>query len=237
MHRIGDKNDSSLVSKVCARLAAMMRSPAFASTDKLPPERILAEQLGVSRTVMREATKRLESQGLLEIRHGSGIRIVNQLHRPVCGSLSLAIPTPQERLRQLNEARLLVEPEIARQAAARRRNAHLNALAKSQADLHEALDTLDAVEADIAFHRALADAAGNEVFKLMLESMAELGRVSRRSTIGTVGKEKAYSQHSRILLAVEAGAGEVAAKEMRAHLRHACADLCKTTKTKTTKTK
>ena len=63
MHRVGDKNDSSLVSKVCARLAAMMRSPAFASTDKLPPERILAEQLGVSRTVMREATKRLESQG------------------------------------------------------------------------------------------------------------------------------------------------------------------------------
>ena len=232
MHWIGGKNESSLVSKVCARLAAMMRSPAFTSTDKLPPERILAERLGVSRTVMREATKRLESQGLLEIRHGSGIRIVNQLHRPVCGSLSLAMPAPQERLRQLNEARLLVEPEIARQAAARRRNAHLNALAKSQADLHEALDTLDAVEADIAFHRALADAAGNEVLKLMLESMAELGRVSRRSTIGTVGKEKAYSQHAKILLAVEAGDGDVAAKEMRAHLRNAYADLCKTTKTK-----
>ena len=232
MHWIGGKNESSLVSKVCARLAAMMRSPAFTLTDKLPPERILAEQLGVSRTVMREATKRLESQGLLEIRHGSGIRIVNQLHRPVCGSLSLAMPTPQERLRQLNEARLLVEPEIARQAAERRRSAHLKALAKSQSDLHEALDTLDAVEADIAFHRALADAAGNEVLKLMLESRAELGRVSRRSTIGTVGKEKAYSQHARILLAVEAGDGDFAAKEMRAHLRHAYADLCKTTKTK-----
>jgi GntR family transcriptional repressor for pyruvate dehydrogenase complex len=236
MHRFGANNDSSLVSKVCTRLAAMMRSPAFTATDKLPPERILAQKLGVSRTVMREATKRLESQGLLEIRHGSGIRIVNELHRPVCGSLSLAMPAPQERLRQLNEARLLVEPEIARQAAERRSNAHLRALAKSQSDLfnalNNALNTLDAVEADIAFHRALADAAGNEVFKLMLESMAELGRVSRRSTIGTVGKEKAYSQHARILLAVEAGDGDVAAKEMRAHLRHAYADLCKTTKTK-----
>ena len=232
MHRIGANNDSSLVSKVCTRLAAMMRSPAFTATDRLPPERILAQKLGVSRTVMREATKRLESQGLLEIRHGSGIRIVNQLHRPVCGSLSLAMPAPQERLHQLNEARLLVEPEIARQAAERRRNTHLKALAKSQSELHEALDTLDAVEADIAFHRALADAAGNEVLKLMLESMAELGRVSRRSTIGTVGKEKAYSQHARILLAVEARDGDVAAKEMRAHLRHAYADLCKTTKTK-----
>jgi DNA-binding FadR family transcriptional regulator len=198
MHRFGANNDSSLVSKVCTRLAAMMRSPAFTATDKLPPERILAQKLGVSRTVMREATKRLESQGLLEIRHGSGIRIVNELHRPVCGSLSLAMPAPQERLRQLNEARLLVEPEIARQAAERRSNAHLRALAKSQSDLfnalNNALNTLDAV--------------------------------------GTVGKEKAYSQHARILLAVEAGDGDVAAKEMRAHLRHAYADLCKTTKTK-----
>lgn len=232
MHRIGSKNDSSLVSKVCARLAVMMRSRAFTATDKLPPERILAEQLGVSRTVMREATKRLESQGLLEIRHGSGIRIVNQLHRPVCGSLSLAMPAPQERLRQLNEARLLVEPEVARQAAERRRNAHLKALAKSQSDLFNALNTFDAVEADIAFHRALADAARNEVFKLMIESMAELGRVSRRSTIGTVGKHKAHSQHFRILAAVEAGDSDAAAKEMRAHLRHACADLREATKSK-----
>ena len=74
----------------------------------------------MSRTVMREATKRLESQGLLEIRHGSGTWVVNQLHKPVCGSLSLAMPKCKERLRQLNEARLLVEPEIARQAAQKR---------------------------------------------------------------------------------------------------------------------
>lgn len=203
----------------------MLRGTAQGQANRLPPERLLAEQLGVSRTVMREATKRLESQGLLEIRHGSGTWVVNQLHKPVCGSLSLAMPKLKERLRQLNEARLLVEPEIARQAATRRRKSHLALLGECQQTLFDSSNTKAAVEADIAFHRALADAAGNEVFKLMLESIAELGRASRSATIGCVGKEKAHTQHASILAAVEAGDAEAAAKTMRAHLRHAGNDL------------
>lgn len=225
MRRSSEKGDSTLVSKVCTRLAGMLQGAAQSDVGRLPPERMLAEQLGVSRTVMREATKRLESQGLLEIRHGSGIWAVNQLHKPVCGSLSLAMPKLKERLRQLNEARLLVEPEIARQAAARRRKSHLAALGKCQEALFASLNTSTAVENDIAFHRALAEAAGNEVFKLMLESIAELGRASRMATIGSVGKEKAHTQHARILVAIEAGDGEAASKAMRAHLRHAGSDL------------
>ena len=225
MHRLRDRSESTLVSKVCTRLAGMLQDVAQSDAGRLPPERLLAQQLGVSRTVMREATKRLESQGLLEIRHGSGTWVINQLHKPVCGSLSLAMPKLKERLRQLNEARLLVEPEIARQAAARRRKSHLAVLAKCQQALSDSSNTSAAVEADIAFHRALADAAGNEVFKLMLESIAELGRESRIATIGSVGREKAHTQHARILAAVEAGDAEVASKAMRAHLRHAGNDL------------
>lgn len=225
MNQLRDRSQSTLVSKVCTRLAGMLQAAAQADAGRLPPERILAEQLGVSRTVMREATKRLESQGLLEIRHGSGIWVVNKLHKPVCGSLALAMPELKERLSHLNEARLLVEPEIARQAAARRRKSHLTALGKFQEALFASSNTSVAVEADIAFHRVLADAAGNEVFKLMLESIAELGIASRMATIGSVGKEKAYTQHARILAAVEDGDEEAASKAMRAHLRHAGSDL------------
>jgi GntR family transcriptional repressor for pyruvate dehydrogenase complex len=158
MHRLRDRSESTLVSKVCTRLAGMLQDVAQSDAGRLPPERLLAQQLGVSRTVMREATKRLESQGLLEIRHGSGTWVINQLHKPVCGSLSLAMPKLKERLRQLNEARLLVEPEIARQAAARRRKSHLSVLAKCQQALSDSSNTSAAVEADIAFHRALARA-------------------------------------------------------------------------------
>ncbi len=207
------------------RLAGMLENAAQMNAGRLPPERLLAEQLGVSRTVMREATKRLESQGLLEIRHGSGIWIVNQLHKPVCGSLSLAMPRLKERLRQLNEARLFVEPEIAKQAAVRRQKIHLAALNHFQHALLDSPNTGAAVEADIAFHRSLADAAGNEVFKLMLESIAELGRASRRATIGSVGMKKAHTHHARILTAVESGDGEAASQAMREHLRHAGDDI------------
>jgi GntR family transcriptional repressor for pyruvate dehydrogenase complex len=67
--------------------------------------------------VVPEATKRLEQQGLVEIQHGTGIKIVRQLHRPLSDSLSLLIPDLSNRLRQLHEPRLLIESAAAALAA------------------------------------------------------------------------------------------------------------------------
>ena len=108
---------ASLVEDVCQRLATEIRAERNGGDGWLPPERQLAEQLGVSRTVIREATKRLELQGLIEVQHGIGIKVVDKLHKPLNGSLALLIPDTADRLRQLVEVRLLVEPEVARLAA------------------------------------------------------------------------------------------------------------------------
>ena len=70
----------SLVEGVCQQLAAIIRGDTSTHERWLPAERSLAEQLGVSRTVVREATKRLEQQGMLEIQHGTGIKVVDKLH-------------------------------------------------------------------------------------------------------------------------------------------------------------
>ena len=96
----------SLVEDVCQRLATEIRAELNGGDGWLPPERRLAEQLGVSRTVVREATKRLELQGLIEVRHGIGIKVVDKLHKPLNGSLALLIPDTADRLRQLVEVRL-----------------------------------------------------------------------------------------------------------------------------------
>jgi GntR family transcriptional repressor for pyruvate dehydrogenase complex len=110
---------ASLVERVCQQLAELIRGGSAEEERWLPGERSLAEKLGVSRTVVREATKRLEQQGMLEIQHGTGIKIVDRLHRPLNDSLTLLIPDMADRLQQLNDARLSIEPDAAAYAAQR----------------------------------------------------------------------------------------------------------------------
>lgn len=226
------KPSHSLVEQVCSRLARQLRDEADSGDGKLPPERLMAERLGVSRTVLREATKRLELQGLLEIRHGSGIRAVNRLHKPLSGSLSILLPELPERLRQLSEARAAIEPEIARQAALKAKAADVKQLRGIHDRLLAAETHDEAVEADIDFHRTLARIAGNEILKLMLESLADLGRESRRVTIGNVGRQRAIDHHAAILNAVAAHDANAAAKAMKHHMDEAAHDLVAKTKTK-----
>ena len=125
----------SLVEGVCQQLAELVRGTTSQDDRWLPAERSLAEQLGVSRTVVREATKRLEQQGLLEIQHGTGIKVVNKLHRPLNDSLSLLIPDVAERLQQLNETRMSIEPDAAAFAAERASTEHIRNMQKIQAEL------------------------------------------------------------------------------------------------------
>jgi DNA-binding FadR family transcriptional regulator len=226
------KSTSSLVEQVCSRLARQLRDEVESGDGKLPPERVMAERLGVSRTVLREATKRLESQGLLEIRHGSGIRAVNRLHKPLSGSLSLLLPDMTERLRQLIETRAAIEPEIARQAALKAKAADLKQLRGIHERLLAAETNDEAVEADIDFHRTLARIAGNEIVKLLLESLADLGRESRRVTIGNAGRQRAIDHHTAILTAVAAHDANAAAKAMKHHMDEASRDLAAKTKSK-----
>jgi len=214
---------STLVEEVCRRLSLVLRRKG--ADEWLPPERQLAEQLGVSRTVIREATKRLELQGLVEVKHGVGIRRTGSLHKPLNGSLALLIPDEVERLRQSLEVRLAIEPEIARLAAQRAKPAHLRELRKVHQRLQETADLMEAVEADIDFHRILAKATGNEVFGLILETIADLGRDSRRATISQAGAQRAAKHHEAVLSAIEKHDAESAARAMRIHIEIAVRDF------------
>lgn len=218
---------SSLVDEVCRQLSGQIRESDFARDGWLPPERELAERLGVSRPVVREAAKRLELQGLLEIRHGVGIKVVDKLHKPLNGSLALLIPDTAERLRQLTEARLLIEPGLARLAAEKASAADITALRENQARLSVAETREESIEADLEFHRLLALAAGNEICALLLESLAEIGRESRKMTLTAVGNAVAVSHHEQILNAVEQHQPEAAYAAMKMHLEQAVLDIAK----------
>lgn len=219
------KSTTTLVDQVCAALAQELRSETDERGGWLPPEREMAAKLGVSRTVLREATKRLELQGLIEIKHGIGIRAVDHLHKPVSGSLALLLPDQTDRLQQLMEARLIIEPEIARLAALRASEAQLAALTACHLRLGAAEGHEQSVLADIEFHRTLARISGNEVLALLLESLSELGRESRQLTIGNVGKERAMQHHAAILQAVSLRQPDEAARAMRQHVEQAMKDM------------
>mgnify|MGYP002368622996 CR=1 FL=1 len=144
----------SLVETVSRRIIGLART-----SRRLPTERDMSAKFGVSRSVVREAAKRLELQGLLEIRQGSGMTVVDKLHKPLNGALSLLVPDESQRLKQLIEVRLALEPENARLAAERATTADLNALTACH-ERFEAACTFEAqVEADMTFHCLLAEAS------------------------------------------------------------------------------
>ncbi len=215
----------SLVEGVCQQLAELIRGTTSLEERWLPAERSLAEQLGVSRTVVREATKRLEQQGMLEIQHGTGIKVVNKLHRPLCDSLSLLIPDVGARLQQLNETRLSIEPDAAAFAAERATKEHIRTLRGVHEQLESSPDNAAAIEADIAMHHAIADASGNLIYRLLLDSLAEIGLASRLRTIGRIGKQTAIEHHAQILEAIERGSAAAAREAMRTHILAAGEDM------------
>ncbi len=219
------KPTRSLVEEVCARIASEIRDDTQTSSGWLPPERDLALKLGVSRPVVREATKRLELQGLLEVKHGVGTRIVDKLHKPLNGSLALLIPDDKERLRQLVQVRFMLEPENARLAAENASATQIRGLRAALKQLEQAVDFEEAVVADMTFHREVAAASGNQIATLLLHSLSELIQTSLVRGYSRTSTDNAMRQHAAVLSAIEARDPSAAAQAMREHLITAEADL------------
>jgi DNA-binding FadR family transcriptional regulator len=196
----------------------------FGLGDKLPPERELAKQLGVSRTTVREAVRVLEGEGLVEIRRGStgGIIVRPQTARPV---------DLRKRLREFEEIidfRLAVEPMAARLAAQRRTKADIAELQRAFARLEAIVvgqgAVSDWVRVDGEYHLLIARIARNE----RLARAVEDARAGMFTPIGAVWgglEERAHLMHAEIQQAIVAGDPERAAAAMAAHVEATRADI------------
>ena len=211
--------------EVLRQLTLLIESAQLEAGSLLPPERMLATQLGVSRVVVREAAKKLEQRGLVSIRHGIGVVVTNNPALPVQHTLERLLPGDKERLRQCAQARLLIEPELAATAATRATPSGVKKLKAACEAMAANADLTRAAELDIVFHDMIAELAGNKVLGVMLKSVAELGRLSREVTLKRFGVERANGYHARILAAIVAGDPAAARKAMKAHLEAALGDL------------
>ena len=195
--------------------------------DQLPAERDLAQRFGVSRTAVREAVKTLREKGLVEAYSGRGTFVTNGTTHAIRQSLDVLIRiNQQEGWTHLAELRYVLEPEIAALAAPRIEEQLLTTMREAVAAMDRSLHEPDAyVEADLDFHLALAEAAGNPLILSLLDSIVMLLREQRRR-IFTVdgGPEHGQFHHKRILAAVEARNADAAREAMRDHLRQVVAD-------------
>lgn len=161
--------------QVFASLLEAILGGRYAAGERLPGQRALARDLGVTVTALREALKRLEQMGLIEVRHGDGMRVTDVRQR---GTLDVLAPLllrggrlDAAVLRDVFEARTLMLAELGALAAARRDDEQAERLRGLAAAIAAAPDARAAQELDFAWATELAHAAGNLVFILILNAI------------------------------------------------------------------
>jgi GntR family transcriptional repressor for pyruvate dehydrogenase complex len=223
--RIEPIHRGNMVEETVQRLESCIFAGTLAAGEQLPPEGRLAETIGVSRTVIREAMRNLAARGLIEVSQGKPARV-----RPADPEqVSLALHTFLQRgghpLLHLIEVRIPLETEIAALAAVRATPAQIAQLEENNAYLAETKTLADGVEADLCFHRLLAEATGNPVFGLLLKTLGDLMKQSRETTFERTGVPAAYDGHQEITAAVRRADSEAARGAMLRHLFRAKGDL------------
>jgi GntR family transcriptional repressor for pyruvate dehydrogenase complex len=210
-----------LSDQVSRQIQELIRNGTVQPGQRLPPERELADQFNVSRTVIREAVRSLAAKGLVQVSAGSGATVSVPDTSVVSESIGLILQlrVRENLLQQLFEVRRLLEAEIARLAAERRNDNDLDLLE----DLYRQMETCDDVETyaalDVAFHEALARATQNEIYPILLDSIVDIMLEIRRIALtDPVVMHNAQEHHGQILERISQGDGEGARRVMLDHL-------------------
>jgi DNA-binding FadR family transcriptional regulator len=215
----------NLTDEVAARIAAEILSGRLPPGARLPTEQEMVAATGVSRTVIREAVAALRAEGLVVTRQGAGAFVAADATRRPFRLAVAGAPSIDEVL-AIMELRAGVETEAAGLAAARAGAPERQAIAAALAALDESIARGEwAIEADFAFHRAIAQATGNSQFAGFLEYLGRfiIPRRSVRGAAEAAGGRQAYlaliqEEHRAISGAISAGDVTGAREAMRRHL-------------------
>lgn len=150
--------------------------------DRFPTEDQLCEQLGVSRTALREAMKRLEAQGLVHAVPGRGRFVTSPDLSLISSSISSFLLLGQCSLSEVMEIRTILETALAQLAASRATDEQLGEVRAALQQIKEAQSDKDqALEATKDFHIAIAKASGNRLGEILVASTMQLTGELRRS--------------------------------------------------------
>lgn len=188
----------------------------------LTSERDMLIRYGVSRGTLREALRILETYGLIAIKTGpgGGAVVADAGSRPLASVIALVLQMSRTSFRSIVDARLQLEPLLARGAAERRDDEDLAALRRSLDEMGSHLDDASSFLAqNHTFHAAVAEAAKNPVLYNMV---ASLNWIQDGTALGIdyapENRTAILEAHNRIYAAIESGAGETAETAMRVHI-------------------
>lgn len=213
--------ESTLSDKVAGLLLDTILSGKLQPGERLPSERELGEQFGVSRTVVREAVRSLAAKGAIEVRSGSGLRVAAVGSSAVRESMMLFFRGAQSvSYEDLHEVREMLEVQTAMVAAQRATAEDIADLMGLYREMESAVDDLErAAVVDVEFHRTIAKATRNELYLVLLDSMSELLLEARNATLGLPERpHQALAYHREILDQIAAHDPEGAQRAMRRHL-------------------
>lgn len=202
------------------QLRALLAAKAIRVSGRLPPERTLADKFGVSRRAIRHALDQLEAEGRIIRQQGRGTMICNASAGPIDLGVQLAnLTNPVDTL----EARLALEPSLARLAALRGTQADFDKLFEAAEASRVATDPIAYEQADAAFHRRVATAARNplllKIFEAVLLVASDRSWRHGRETAHCVNNQARYAEaHRRIATAIASRNSNLAEESMRMHL-------------------
>ena len=209
----------TVAQQTAQRLRSELAGGRWAEGDKLPSEAALADELGVGRSSAREAVQSLAREGLLDVRHGTGI-FAARPPQAAGPRLSVADALRRARIVEVYEVRRAIEVEAARLAAVRIEAAELAAIGALLDDRQHLVgaDTAAFVRADLRFHHAVVTAARN---RLLLELFEQLHDPLSAAITELVDDEPTLpdtrEDHSRLLHALRAADPDAAAHATVVH--------------------
>lgn len=188
--------------------------------DRIPPERELCQQLGIARTSLREALKAMELVGMLDSRVGDGTFVCPRsefLARPLLWAFT---GTDETELKDVMEARVMLERDLAGLAAERGSEDEIAKIGDAVRAMKDSVasGTL-MIEADMRFHLAVAEAAHNGVLQNAVQLLRNLMRhwINLKLLIPNV-PTRVLNQHVHIYEAIRARDADAARAAMRKHL-------------------
>lgn len=209
-----------MADRLASRIKAMIREGEYQQGDRLPAIMEMARRFGVGHPTIREALKKLETMGYVEIRHGSGVYVTRNDDALLVASPDFTGTVTRKLLQDLISARMLLELQCVRDAVRYATPEHLGEMRRLLNEAGEHLhDNNVQHTSNMGFHRQIAAASGNAVLAQLIDVLVELFSDEQRFILGLFSRERDQQEHLAILAAIEARDEALGVERMRSHLQ------------------
>jgi GntR family transcriptional regulator, transcriptional repressor for pyruvate dehydrogenase complex len=224
-----DRTRETVAAEITRNLLAYLLSGKIKPGERIPSERKLSEALGVGRSVVREALKSLTVLGLIDVRQGDGTYLKRTDSELLPQAIEWGLLLGAKRITDLVEARHHLEVLMAGLAAERRDDPGLAEMRRCVEIMERTSDPDEFVTADIAFHYAVAAAAGNQSLLQIMKSIRALLQVWISRVMQSPDSSRpTWAEHEAVLDAIVRRDASASRLAMERHMEGATRRLERT---------